>query len=419
MNGDIIKSFLVGLGFEVDDSSLGKFNKSIADASKRVTALYTSIKLLAAGVFYTISKISEGFEQMGYEYRIIAPALNKTLVLRRELLKAYALAGVNIVKTIQQSIKFNMALSKLQFTFKAIMASVATKFFPMLTKQMDIFRRNLNQNMPRIIAGIEKFVAIVFKAFEFTSILGARIWSILTRIYDFFYKLHKATDGWSTVIGGVILAWKALNLAFLATPLGMIIAGLTAILLLFDDYETWKEGGKSFFDWSAAVPVIEQVTEVLGTLKKMLEEGFQILFNTFQILLDLSNLRFDGLTTSISNLNEALTNLLWTFWKSPTLQKLSNFFLPGSRSFTEYLASLGTGPALAAAGAPGGGYFPNAGIPLGAQGSPMNTTNQNVNQQTQITVNAAADANATGNAVANQQSRINFDMVRNMRGAAR
>jgi hypothetical protein len=419
MNGDIIKSFLVGLGFEVDDSSLGKFNKSIADASKRVTALYTSIKLLAAGVFYTISKISEGFEQMGYEYRIIAPALNKTLVLRRELLKAYALAGVNIVKTIQQSIKFNMALSKLQFTFKAIMASVATKFFPMLTKQMDIFRRNLNQNMPRIIAGIEKFVAIVFKAFEFTSILGARIWSILTRIYDFFYKLHKATDGWSTVIGGVILAWKALNLAFLATPLGMIIAGLTAILLLFDDYETWKEGGKSFFDWSAAVPVIEQVTEVLGTLKKMLEEGFQILFNTFQILLDLSNLRFDGLTTSISNLNEALTNLLWTFWKSPTLQKLSNFFLPGSGSIMQYLASLGTGPALAAAGAPGGGYFPNAGIPLGAQGSPMNTTNQNVNQQTQITVNAAADANATGNAVANQQSRINFDMVRNMRGAAR
>ncbi len=410
MNSDIIKSFLVGLGFEVDNASLSAFNKAIATASARVLTLYASVKLLAAGIFWSISKISEGFEQMGYEYRIIAPAINKTLVLRRELLKAYSLAGVNIVRTIQQSIKFNMALSKLQFTFKAIMASVATKFFPVLTKQMDIFRRNINLNMPKILAGLEKFVAVVFKAFEITSILGMRVWSILTRVYDFFYKLHKATDGWSTIIGGAILAWKALNLAFLATPLGMIIAGLTAILALFDDYETWKEGGKSFFDWSAAVPILKQVGVAIDSMRVIIEETFQVVFNLVSVLTSLSNLRFDNIVDSLLSINDALVKILHTFWSNPVFQKISSFLLPGSGELMGLLSGVGANPNPA-------GSFNQA--PLGSQSAINNSTNQNVKQQTSITVMGSADANATGQAVASQQGRVNFDMVRNMRGAAR
>ena len=87
MTGELIKSFLVGLGFGVDDASLAKFNQAIASATLRVAALYGSIKVAAAGIVFGLSDISEGFEKLGYEYRIIAPAINKALVLRRELLE--------------------------------------------------------------------------------------------------------------------------------------------------------------------------------------------------------------------------------------------------------------------------------------------------------------------------------------------
>src|ERR1019366_5580168 len=106
-DANVIKSFLVGLGFGVDDASLAKFNKAIASASLKVAALYGSTQVAASGIVLGISKISEGFEQMGYEYRIIAPAINKALTLRRELLKAYSAAGINIVKVIQSSVRLN------------------------------------------------------------------------------------------------------------------------------------------------------------------------------------------------------------------------------------------------------------------------------------------------------------------------
>ena len=48
-------------------------------------------------------------------------------------------------------------------------------------------------------------------------------------------------------MGLLIAAWKMLNLAFLTTPLGMLITGLAGIVALVDDYLTYMEGGESLF----------------------------------------------------------------------------------------------------------------------------------------------------------------------------
>ena len=112
MGGEVIKSFLVGLGFSVDESSLAKFNKSIISATVKITALATAVSGAAAGIFHSIAGISEGFEKMGYEMRLVAPAMNKFLILRQYMLSTYAKAGINLVKVVQNSIKFNIALSE-------------------------------------------------------------------------------------------------------------------------------------------------------------------------------------------------------------------------------------------------------------------------------------------------------------------
>lgn len=408
MTGEVIKSFLVGLGFEIDDAGLAKFNKSISMAAVKVTALYAAVKIAAAGIVYGISKISEGFEQMGYEYRIISPMINKTLMLRREMLKAYAAAGINITKVVQQSVLLNFSLAKTRFAFEAIYKSVASKFFPLLTKQSDLFRAKIYQNMPKIQNALEKFVKFIFKALEATIQLGTRVWSILSRVFDFFVMLHKATDGWSTVILGLAAAWQFLNLAFLATPLGMIITGLLAILALYDDFKTFQEGGESLFNWAPFIPVVKSFTEYLEKFWEVAKDLAGVIYYLFETLSNLIHLDFTGAMASWGQMGDRLIKTFKDLW--------------------EYLKSIVNLQATFGKWAIGGisglvGASPQAATtplvnPIGTAANGSNT-NQKVNQQTTITIQGSADANSTAKSVAGEQSRVNFDMTRNLKGATR
>lgn len=411
MTGEVIKSFLVGLGFTVDDSSLAKFNKSIASATLRISALYAAINVAGVGILKGISDISEGFEQMGYEYRIIAPAINKALVLRRELLKAYAAAGVNITKVIQNSVKLNMSLAKTKFAFKAIYDSVGSRFFELLTKNSDAFREKLYKNMPKIQNALERFVKFIFKAVEATTQLALTVFSILSRVYDYFVELDKKTDGWSTIIFAVIAAWKLLNLSFLATPLGIVLSLAAALLALYDDYKTWQEGGKSLFDWSKAVPVIQEITKLINSLTETLSNLFQVLFAVIDAMYRLATGDFSGAWFRIKLAAES-------FWE--TLKKIFETF----KNVTSLIgAGVGFFDKVF------GGNTSNASQNLNTTTSPLvnpvgaNTqnsqTNQNVKQQTNINVIGSADASAVGKTVAGEQNRVNFDLVRNMKGAVR
>jgi len=256
MNGEVIKSFLVGLGFGVDDASLSKFNRSIASATLKVSALYAATEAMGAGIVFGLSKISEGFENIGYEYKILAPAINKALILRQELLKAYGAAGVNLNKVIQDSVRLNISLTKTKYAFDALYKGTAAKFFNLLTQQSDKFRQQIYANMPKIQHTLEAFIKSVFKAVEAATSLGLRLWSILERVYEFFVLLDNKTNGWSTIILAVIAAWKLLNLEFLATPLGQLLALGGALLALYDDLRTFKEGGKSLIDWGSEMTKI-------------------------------------------------------------------------------------------------------------------------------------------------------------------
>lgn len=407
MNGEVIKSFLVSLGFGVDEADLAKFNKAIQSASVRVTALYAGIKVAAAGIFYGISKISEGFEQMGYEYRIIAPAINKALVLRRELLAAYRAAGINITKTVIEAVKFNFALDKTKFALQAIYTSAASKFFPMLTKAMDQFRGRIYANMPKIIALLQRFIQLVFDAFHAISILTDRLWSILERVYEFFLKLDQATDGWSTKILAAVAAWKLLNLSFLATPLGLILTGFIALLALFDDFKTWEEGGKSLFDWL-------KVAGVIHGLISLFENWFEIIkniVNYLSILIGmigkLLTLDLKGFFSDIPKLLSAAFHVLISMGER--LVALFRIIWAGTESM-EY-AIKDKSPYLDTRNFARPDYIDPTRV--------NNGVNQNVSQQTSITVQASSDANATAKNVLSGQSKVNFDMTRNLKPSNR
>jgi len=405
-NGEVIKSFLVGLGFDVDESSLAAFNKGIQGAALRVTALYGAVNAFAGSMLYAFSKISESFEELGYQYHIIAPAINKAIVLRQELLKAYSSAGINIRKVIVDSIKLNMSLAKTKFAMEAIYKSVGSKFFGLLQKQSDTFRKKLYENMPYIINALTHLVGGVFKAFEAVTRLGGRVWDILSKVLDFFIYLDKATDGWSTVILGVIAAWKLLNLSFLATPLGAIIAIGVALLGLYDDYKTFKEGGTSLFDWGPVVPIIENIESILSGIVKLVKDlasGAE-----FHSILD----DVEAIGRAFMNIDTAIDNIVRKLgggvigkildFRDSIDQKVSGFF--GGSNNNSFL----------------GGGAPLANTqPLGSNSS-NNTSNSTIaNMQTSINISGSPNADATGRATAAQQTGVNRDFIRNLKGSTR
>ncbi|MEQ1322128.1 cell wall hydrolase [Acinetobacter soli] len=78
-----------------------------------------------------------------------------------------------------------------------------------------------------------------------------------------------------SVIRMFVPALKAFRLAFLATPLGWItalIVGLAAAIgLLYDDFKTWKEGGKSFIDWSKWIGGFDKIMNKIRDFIELLE----------------------------------------------------------------------------------------------------------------------------------------------------
>jgi hypothetical protein len=428
-DGDIIKSFLVSLGFDVDESSLAAFNKSIQTAALRVTALYGAINAFAGSMVYAFSKISESFEEMGYQYHIIAPAINKAIVLRNEMIKAYTAAGINIRKVIVDSINLNMSLAKTKFAMEAIYKSVGSKFFGLLQKQSDVFRKKLYDNMPYIINILTKLVTTVFKAFDAVTQLGGRLWSVLTRVYDFFQQLNQATNGWAGVIAGAAAAWKLLNLEFLATPLGMIIAGLTAILLLYDDFKVWQEGGKSFFNWGPVVPYIEAIGGALNYLKGIFLSVVDVVGN---VVLAFYQLYKGDKIGALESLKSAGSALLEVF------EKLDNVI----RNIADGIISIGAGAVGLVKGLFGGDsgsdqssyagaknpqiHAPGiaTGVPNFFPGNPLGAglaqaTNITATMQTDINITGSPNADATARTTANQQQAVNRDFVRNLKGATR
>ncbi|MCS3526743.1 phage tail tape measure protein [Acinetobacter johnsonii] len=74
------------------------------------------------------------------------------------------------------------------------------------------------------------------------------------------------------MLKGFIGLLKLFRLAFLASPIGIILALASALYLLYDDYKTWRDGGKSLFDWSKWTNGIDKIIAKIKDFLAMLEK---------------------------------------------------------------------------------------------------------------------------------------------------
>lgn len=161
--------------------------------------------------------------------------------------------------------EFNDTMDQMNMVMGAIRTNIAVGLAPQLTNIVGRLRDWLIRNKELIREGISKAVTVILA-----------LWRAIMRAVSIVDAMISKTIGWKAaliVLGGT-LVWlnKTMLLAFATNPITLIAAAITALILLVDDLMTFLEGGESMFDWSWAVPIIEQVGRAIDDVSAVLRD---------------------------------------------------------------------------------------------------------------------------------------------------
>lgn len=180
--------------------------------------------------------------------------------------------GFNADKAAVQSNKFMTSMRGLTSLFGIMRDKIGSNLAGGLAGSLDSLRRRILDNFPKIEETLTKVIkGVIWLANAFTR-MAWRVIQAAGSVIDWWKKLDDGSKKFLMTIGAILIAWRLLNAAFLKSPIGLITTLILAIGLLYDDYQTWKEGGKSLIDWSKWQPEIEQAKKVFKWLRdKFLE----------------------------------------------------------------------------------------------------------------------------------------------------
>lgn len=159
-----------------------------------------------------------------------------------------------------------------------------------LSGSIDTLRKQVVDNFPKIEGVITSSVKGILWLAEVIGRVVYRLIQAGADIMEWWSSLDKSTQRLIEIFGALVIAWRILNGAFLMSPIGIITALSVAILALYDDYKTWKEGGKSLIDWKKWEPEITNAIKAVDDLKNRVMSLLGIDPKTWSAKWDLSNL---------------------------------------------------------------------------------------------------------------------------------
>ena len=180
-----------------------------------------------------------------------------------------------------------------------------------LAGAIDNLRRQILDNFPKIERTINAVVKGILWMGEAVGRGGYRLIQAAGDIRDWWKGLDEDSRKLIGTLGGMLVAWRLLNAAMLASPITWVLALAGALLLLYDDYKTWKEGGKSLIDWDKwepainfALTAIEKLWTGVKRLKDELIKLFGIDPKTWSIKFE-----FDSLKKQFNELSKMLDTI--------------------------------------------------------------------------------------------------------------
>ncbi|MBA7949991.1 lytic transglycosylase [Citrobacter freundii] len=176
--------------------------------------------------------------------------------------------GFNADKAAVQSNKFMTSMRGITSLFGIMRDKIGSNLAGGLAGSLYSLRRRILDNFPKIEETLTKVIkGVIWLANAFTR-MAWRLIQGAGSVIDWWKRLDEGSKNLLKIFGALLVAWRLLNSAFLKSPIGIITTLILAIGLLYDDYQTWKEGGKSLIDWGKWKTEIDQAVKMIGDLKK-------------------------------------------------------------------------------------------------------------------------------------------------------
>lgn len=306
---DTMKRYLVEIGWDIDEEgfkkSLGIVNSTASKLTGKAAGIASSF-IKAAGtvanvlitvneslvsVVETTAKLDIETERLARQYwtteqnaRSFSTALNvlgkstsDLMYMTSEEYKQFVElnklgrtleAPKDLDKYLQQVRALNFEVNRLKMIFQYGTRWV-TYWISMFTgKDVESFTKKLRNLGDFIIKNIQPITKAIAKFFEIFYRLGKAGIKILTVLGKAIFYVVDLLD---SQIARAILIIGVLSKVLLASPINMFIGALVMLLLLIDDYMTWKRGGDSALDWSEFDESISDLKKSLGELKDSLQ----------------------------------------------------------------------------------------------------------------------------------------------------
>ena len=393
MNADVIKDFLISLGFQVDESGAKKFDATIADTTLQAVKLGVAVEAAALSVVAFTAKIASGLDnlywmsqrtgatvagiqQIGYAVSQLGGTvdgarssleglasfvrnnpgaegfLNRLGVQTRDAKgnmrdMASIFTGVGqrlsqmpyyranqyaqmlgIDENTLMAMRHGVGQFSAQYTqmakaigYNADVAAVSSNRFMTslrdfgqmagmardkigsdlaggLAGSIDTLRKRVIDNFPRIEGALTSGIKLILGLADTIGTVVFRLIQAAGDIQDWWGSIDKDTRGLIEIFGGLMLAWRLLNTAFLTSPVGIVTSLGLAIIALYDDYKVWKEGGKSLIDWKKWQPDIDSALKAIQDLRSSLKDaGIQL---AHLLNINLSNWTLKGDITNLT-----------------------------------------------------------------------------------------------------------------------
>ncbi|WP_427183526.1 hypothetical protein ACL598_16805 [Bordetella bronchialis] len=368
-DSDVIKEFLVSLGFKVDKKGQKDFVDWVVDATVTITALGTATAAAATAVVAGVARISDSLEQLYFASqrskasvesiqaldfaarqfgagareavesigRFMRSSPGAESFLRNlgvqtrgangqlrdtgEILtglgerlrqmpyyraKAYAdFLGIDerTLMALQQGLgqfsgeyrnmlraarldsdqaaksshAFMVELRTLGAAFDILAKKTGSELAGGLSVEIRRFREWVVSNFDVISDAIVKVVEFLIKVGDIIVTVVRRSGEAVRAVMEWFERADANSKELLKTIGLIAIAWRGLSLAVSMSPVGRVLALASALALLFDDYQVWKNGGKSLIDWGnwtseidKAVAAIERLADALHKLARFL-----------------------------------------------------------------------------------------------------------------------------------------------------
>lgn len=373
---DIIKEYLVRLGFTLDSPAQAKIKQALGDLEKSLTnfsknkgmAVLARGVTVYAGALASVAVATTGLMKKvadaDLEYSKIAMRMHMTKDAAKQLTMAQKALGASIEDIVwnpelrqrYHQLRQQIAASatpgdaakglklirdvSFEFTKLKTVASSGMewivyhlgKFLGKDMEKLKTWLANLNkwliQNIPKWTQIVARFLTQVMQLIKAVTWAVEGIWKAIRWVIDILPEGSRAFLAFFAII----------TAAFLANP---VMAGLMTLLLLLDDFYVWtvtkgKGSSKNLAPiWEALSGGWDGIKASFEKIKKDLKEFFKIFenndLNNILSNLNLLQMIFEGIAVAVANSTDGIAFLI------KQLSNLARFMtsLPGSRQQAE------------------------------------------------------------------------------------